>query len=169
LTAHNWSLGEGASALDRATLRVFRWWRGSGRDFVRAYLLTQLALAALLVAPLTAVPSSTVWNPVGAVAAIAAPIAAWIIHRRRFGWAAPAGNRRAVKWGIGLGVALFLVTGVFVMVLLGYIGVAIGMLSPQGPLVLVPALGTGVAGWLAAAYRKRQLDDPIYPVELSTR
>ena len=167
MTAYHFDLGDDASPLDRATLRAFAWWRGRGRDFVRAYLLTQLALAAMLAAPLTAVPSSSVWNPIGAVAAIVAPVVAWAMHRRRYGWRAPYGNLRAVRWGIGLGVLLFLVTGVFLMVVIGYVGVLIAMLSTQGPLALVPAIGTGVLGWAAAAYRKHRLDDPIYPVELS--
>ena len=169
MTASHFDLGDDASPLDRATLRVFAWWRRSGRDFARAYLLTQLALAAILAAPLTAVPSSSAWNPVGAVAAIVAPVAAWAMHRRRYGWRAPYGNLRAVRWGIGLGVLLFLVTGVFLMVVIGYVGVLIAMLSAQGPLALLPALGTGLLGWLAAAYRKRRLDDPIYPIELPAR
>lgn len=165
MTAHHFDLGDDASPLDRATLRVFTWWRGPGRDFVRTYLLTQLALAAILAAPLTAVPSSTAWNPIGALAAIVAPVAAWATHRRRYGWRAPYGNLRAVRWGIGLGILLFLVTGVFLLVLVGWVGVLIAMLSPQGPLALLPAIGTGVLGWAAAAYRKHRLDDPIYPVE----
>lgn len=167
MTAYHFDLGDDASPLDRATLRVFAWWRGSGRDFVRAYLLTQLALAAILAAPLTAVPSSSVWNPIGAVAAIVAPVAAWATHRRRYGWRAPYGNQRAMRWGIGLGIVLFLVTGVFLMVVIGYVGVLIGMLAAQGPPALLPALGTGLLGWAAATYRKHRLDDPIYPVELS--
>lgn len=167
MTIRHFDLGGDASLLDRATLRVFAWWQRSGRDFVRAYLLTQLTLAALLAAPLTAVPSGTVWNPIGAVAAVVAPVAAWAMHRRRHGWRAPYGNSRALRWGISLGVLLFLLTGVFIMVLVGYVGVLIGMLSAQGPLSLLPALGTGLLGWLAAAYRKHRLDDPIYPVALS--
>jgi hypothetical protein len=167
MTTPDWSLGDEASLLDRITLRVFRRWQTSGRDFTRAYFLTQLTLAAILVVPLTAVPTPSAWNPVGAVAALVAPITAWTMHRRRYGWRAPAGNRRAVKWGISLGVLLFLVTGVLVMVVLSYVGIAISMLSPQGPLVLIPAVGTGLLGWLAAARRKRRLDDPIYPVSLS--
>jgi len=169
MTTHHFDLGDDASPLDRATLRVFAWWRRSGHDFVRAYLLTQLALAAILTAPLTAVPSGSMWNPIGAAAAIAAPIAAWAMHRRRYSWRAPYGNLRALRWGIGLGILLFLVTGVFLMVVIGYVGVLIGMLAAQGPLALLPALGTGLVGWLAAAYRKRRLDDPIYPIELSAK
>jgi hypothetical protein len=169
MTAYNYDLGDDASLLDRATLRAFAWWRGSGRDFARAYLLTQLALAAILAAPLTAVPSSTAWNLIGALAAIVAPVAAWAMHRRRFGWRAPYGNLRAVRWGIGLGILLFLGTGVFLMVVIRYVGVLIGMLSAQGPLALLPAIGTGVLGWAAAAYRKHRLDDPIYPIETSLR
>ena len=72
-------------------------------------------------------------------------------------------NPRARTWGITMGVLLFLVSGVFVMVGVGYIGVLISMLAPQGPLCLLPAIGTGVVGWVAATLRKRQLDDPIYP------
>ena len=169
MTAHHFDLGDDASPLDRATLRVFAWWRGPGRDFVRAYLLTQLALAAMLAAPLIAVPSSSVWNPIGAVAAIVAPVAAWAMHRRRHGWRAPHDHLRALRVGIGLGILLFLVTGVFLMVIIGYVGVLIGMLSAQGPLALLPAPGTGLLGWAAAAYRKHRLDDPIYPVERSVR
>ena len=169
MTTYNFDLGEDASPLDRATLRVFAWWRGTGRDFVRAYLLTQLALAAILAAPLTAVASSGVWSRIGAVAAIVAPVAAWAIHRRRYNWRAPYGNLRAVRWGIGLGVLLFLFTGVFLMVVIGYVAVLIGMLAAQGPLAVLPAIGTGLVGWVAAAYRKRRLDDPIYPIELSSR
>lgn len=167
MTAHNWHLGDEASMLDRATLRVFRWWHVSGRDLTRAYFLTQLTLAVVLVIPLTAVPTSSIWNPLGAVAATVAPIAAWLVHRRRYQWRAQAGNRRAVRRGITVGVLLFLFTGVVLMVLLSYIGVAIAMLSPQGPLALIPAVGTGGLGWLAATRRKRHLDNPIYPVDIA--
>lgn len=166
MTAYNYDLGDNASLLDRATLRVFAWWRRSGRDFARAYLLTQLALAAILATPLIAVPSRGAWNPIGAVAAIVAPVAAWAMHRRRYGWKAPYGNLRAVRWGIGLGILLFLPTGVFIMVAVGYVGVIIGMLSPQGPLALIPAVFTGTIGWLAATHRKKQIDNPIYPVDV---
>ncbi len=168
MTVDVYRLGDGASLLDRVTLRVFRWWRGAGRDFVRAYFLTQLTIAALLVLPLTAVPSVSSWAAAGAVAAVIAPVAAWITHRRRYGWTAPPSNQRAVTWGIGFGVLFFLVTGLALMVLLGYIGVVISQLSAQGPPALVPAIATGLAGWLAAAYRKRRLDDPVYPATLST-
>jgi hypothetical protein len=163
MTASHYELGADASLLDRTTLRIFRWWRGAGRDFLRAYFLTQLALAAVLVVPLTAVPNSSSWHLVGAVAALLAPVVAWMVHRRRYGWRPVVENRRARRWGIGLGVALFLVTGVLLAVMVSYIGIAIAMLSPQGPLVLVPAIATGFLGWYAAAYRKRQLDDPLYP------
>ncbi len=168
MTADVFRLGDEASLIDRVTLRVFRWWRGPGRDFVRAYLLTQLTIAALLAIPLTAVPAVSSWAAVGAVAAVGAPVAAWITHRRRSGWSAPASNQRAVKWGIGLGILFFLATGLALMVLLTYIGVVISMLAAQGPLALIPAIATGTAGWLAAAYRKRRLDDPVYPANLST-
>jgi hypothetical protein len=167
MTTHEYRLGDEASLLDRATLRVFRWWRGPGRDFLSAYGLTQLTLAAILAVPLTAVPDVSLWNPLAAVAAVVAPIGAWVVHRRRYGWRAPLADQRAVVWGIGLGFVLFLVTGVLLMVLVGYVGIVIAMLSAQGPLALLPAVGTGLLGWLAAAHRKRRLDDPIYPVERS--
>lgn len=163
MTASHYELGADAPLLDRITLRIFRWWRGSGRDFLRAYFLTQLVLAAVLVIPLTAVPYNTSWQLVGAMAAVAAPIVAWIGHRRRYDWRPVVASRRARNWGIGLGVVLFVVTGVLLALMVSYIGIAISMLSPQGPLALIPAVATGGLGWYAAAYRKRQLDDPIYP------
>lgn len=163
MTVQRYELGAGASLLDRITLRVFNWWRRTGRDFVSAYLLTQLAVATLLAVPLTAVPNVGSWQAIGAVAAVIAPVAAWLIHRRRYQWVRPKMNPRARNWGIGLGVLLFLATGVFLMVAIGYIGVLISMLAPQGPLALLPAVGTGLIGWVAATMRKRQLDDPIYP------
>lgn len=163
MTAHHYELGPGASLLDRITLRLFRWWRGAGRDFLLACFLTQLVVAAMLVIPLAAVPGDGNWQAVGALAALVAPVAAWMVHRRRHDWRVPPANPRARRWGIGLGVALFLVTGLFLMVLLSYIGIVISMLSAQGPLALLPALGSGAVGWLAAVYRKRQLDNPIYP------
>ncbi len=167
MNADLYRLGDEASLLDRVTLRLFNWWRKTGRDFVRAYLLTQLAVAALLAVPLTAGPAVASWTAIGAVTAAMAPVAAWMVHRRRYGWRAPAANQRAVRWGIGLGVLLFLMTGVVLLVLLGYIGVVIGMLSPQGPLALLPAVATGLFGWLAAAHRLRRIQDPIYPAALS--
>lgn len=165
MTTHDWNLGDDASRLDLATLRAFRWWHNSGRDFLRSYLLTQLALAAILTLGLAAVPSPSGWAALGAVAAVVAPIAAWIIHRRRYGWRAPASNARAAGWGITAGLVLFLVTGVVLMVLLGYVAILISMLSAQGPLGMIPAFATGAGGWFAAAHRKRRIDDPIYPVD----
>jgi hypothetical protein len=166
MTTDNWTLGTDASLLDRATLRVFRWWRRFGSDFVRSYFLTQLTLAAILTVFLTPVRVFGDWHLIGAVAALVAPVAAWLVHRRRYGWRAPIGNQRAIKRGITLGILFFLATGVLLMVVFSYVAVVIGMLSPQGPLVLIPAVLTGAAGWLAATHRKRQLDNPIYPVDL---
>ncbi len=168
MTADLYRLGDEASFLDRATLRLFRWWRGPGRTFARTYVLTQLTLAALLTVPFTAVPAVSSWATAGAVAAVLAPVLAWMAHRRRYGWRAPQGSVRAAQWGIGLGILLFLVTGMALLVLLGYVGVVISMLSAQGPLALLPAVATGLIGWLAASYRRRQLLSPIYPAELST-
>lgn len=163
MTVQHYELGPDAAFIDRVTLRVFNWWRGTGRDFVTAYFLTQLALAAILAIPLTATPNQGLWPLVGAIAAALAPVAAWMAHRRRHGWSRPAQNHRAQRWGIALGVLLMLGTGVFLMLPIGYIGIGIAMLAPQGPLVLLPAVGTGLVGWAAATVRKRQLDNPIYP------
>ena len=163
MTVQHYELGAGASLLDRTTLRVFNWWRRAGRDLFSAYFLTQLTLATVLAVPLTAVPNVGPWQAIGAAVAVVAPVAAWLAHRRRYSWSRPKMNPRARTWGITMGVLLFLVSGVFVMVGVGYIGVLISMLAPQGPLALLPAIGTGAVGWIAATIRKRQLDDPIYP------
>ncbi len=163
MTFQHYELGADASLLDRTTLRVFNWWRRIGRDFFTTYFLTQLMLATVLVVPLTSVPSVGLWQAIGAAAAVIAPIAAWLVHRRHYSWSRPRMNPRARTWGITLGILLFLVTGVFLMVCVGYIGVLIAMLAPQGPLALLPAMGTGAAAWIAATIRKRQLDSPIYP------
>lgn len=163
MTVQHYELEDGASLLDRTTLRVFNWWRRSGRDFSSAYFLTQLTLATVLAVPLTAVPNVGPWQAIGAAVAVVAPVAAWLAHRRRHDWSQPKMNPRARTWGITMGVLLFLLSGVFVMVGVGYIGVLISMLAPQGPLALLPAVGTGAVGWIAATIRKRHLDDPIYP------
>ena len=163
MTAANYELGADASPLDRATLPIFRWWQRSGRDFFRSFMLTQLGLMAVLITFLAAVPGSRTWNQVGAAAALFAPVAAWIAHRRRYNWQPVVTNERARKWGIWLGVGLIFVTGWVFGLFLTYFAVLIGMLSAQGPLGLLPAVATGAAGWFAASYRKRQIDDPIYP------
>ncbi len=163
MTIDHYQLGPEASLLDRSTLRIMRWWRRSGRDFVTGYVLAQLLLAAVLSTVLAFVPSAGFWSGAGAVAALLAPGAAWVIHRRTRDWPRVDVNHRARGWGAAFGVLLIFVTGWFVLLPLTYLGVAISMLAAQGPLGLVPAVGTFAAGWVAATIRKRQLDDPVYP------
>ncbi len=162
MNIQTYTLAPSASRLDKSTLRVMKAWHRSGRDFLRAAIVTMLLAGVAFSVLLVAVPSRGLFGTLGGgLATVGIPIG-WLAHRR--GHPVDLGvNRKARSRGITLGVLLFpLGIGIVATMTTG-LNLLIGTLAAVPALQLIPGIAMVAIGWFAASLRWRQINDPIYP------
>ena len=157
-----YALTPSAPRIDRLTLRVMKAWHRSGRDLLRALIVTMLLVGVAFSVALVAVPAGGILGTLGGgLATIGIPIG-WLAHRRQYPVALEV-NRKARSRGITLGVLLFpLGIGIVGTMSVG-LHLLVGPLAALPPLQLIPGIVMVAVGWFAASLRWRRINDPLYP------